>query len=250
MDQSDVMHVNVETGQITQPPVYLWGQDTQLPPISGVLEAVVLGFKELYMAIVGALFGQPQAFERPPNPVGCCGPDITVALRQTLRLIALKFGQLGDLEREVACGDFPVSFHGVTFGMYNPRGWDIHQLFDKKDWLSAYQGCATWECGETVEVDGGCYDMGAVNYVMWGLMHDLCHGSAASALAWPTAWKVIRFLELPDPQTTGWIRAGWAGWDRRSAAAPSHAAFRGCRPCGKKDTSAAYQFTWEPFIKG
>ncbi|MBV9214541.1 MAG: hypothetical protein JO053_00040 [Acidobacteria bacterium] len=158
---------------------------------------------------------------------GICGPDVTDQTLDVLRRIATDFLSATEAEQSAAC-DQSVSFSdGVTLkgfllfpiigqvplvgidkgNMKANYAWDIIELFqhsgtfpkdgDKEGRPSFWEdltdsSCCTprYPCGKSVEFFGTCQDQQVVNYVMWGVMKNVC----ASHWADSKQQEILAFL--------------------------------------------------------
>lgn len=143
-----------------------------------------------------------------------CGPDITAALKATLKDVSKAFGDLSKEDRKSVCDSF-----------IGAGSWDMRPL--KAGWGSALRlpnlcGHAdpdnTKSCKLTVTIDGECHYGGTVNYVLFGHIGRLCERSQARLEATVTLWKTWanRPKMYPHidtyPGAIGWTIAGFHGW--------------------------------------
>lgn len=91
---------------------------------------------------------------------GTCGPDVSAGLRYALFQASDKFIKLTRSAKRRACR---LSL------LY--RHWDL-------SFNISPVGCNTGPCGQTVAVDGKCYDQGEVNYLFFGRIAILCDFSS------------------------------------------------------------------------
>ncbi|MDD5210613.1 MAG: hypothetical protein PHV36_14585 [Elusimicrobiales bacterium] len=151
-----------------------------------------------------------------------CGPDYTIPLGNIIHDITDTYNSWPiDLQKE-KCASMDVDWDLSALG-----GWDIMDL--RADLYEISGGLRRWgKCKMTVEVDGKCYRHEEVNYVMWGLMTQLC----GKSLVW-SEFKTRAYLryyylkyrsDSPFPgeadNKIAWTEAGYYGWPKRSGAPP------------------------------
>jgi len=93
----------------------------------------------------------------------CCGLDITARLLQFKAQMEVEFKRAPKATKEAAC------YRMFGFG----EAWDILELYKPNDTFTSGQ-CGAGECKGTVQVNGGCFLAGEVNYYLWGLANRLC----------------------------------------------------------------------------
>ena len=105
-----------------------------------------------------------------------CGPDITEALRKTLKEVGTRFRALSVEERDRVASSF------VSGG-----GWDIVDLKVGRYTRACGERDATnsKECQDSVTVEGKCYYKGSVNYILYGRMFRLAE-----------KWRIWRRLSI------------------------------------------------------
>jgi hypothetical protein len=207
-----------------------------------------------------------------------CGPDITDALKQAVQKIRSQFGGWNDNDKQNACISLRSLAPRFGEGFFSsfPKyaveagsAWNIPELMRNSvdyahghrggnQWIKSYQqyGCATPDppCGQTVQVDNKCFYSGTVNYVIFGVMCQLCHdyyaGRVASATSAADAGPMkvfenrytenemaglIRMWKSDQGGGPGnaspaeqWSRAGYQGWP--NAATPQGDRDQQC-PC-------------------
>lgn len=152
-----------------------------------------------------------------------CGPDITVPLGDILNRITAAYESWPPEVQEAHCSSMDVDASLSALG-----GWDIvdlrPDLYKLKDTRLVRGG----ECHMTVEVDGKCYRHEEVNYVMWGLMTQLCGKSLAWSGFKTRAYLHYFYLSFPNARSfpgeadnkVAWTEAGYYGWPKRSGAPP------------------------------
>ncbi len=147
------------------------------------------------------------------NPCEKCGPDITEPLKQVISKVRSDFAGWSRYKRWSKCA-------GLKSPLTAPTAWDVKELSPSQRGKlnTAFPGCPTKKCWDTVEVDGGCYLASRANYVLFGTQGDLCGWSLADTLFLVEIWKRLAYRRDADPDTVGWTTSGWIGWP--SAAAP------------------------------
>ena len=138
------------------------------------------------------------------NPIGnldilglCgCGPDVAQTLVGTLADVDRLFNS-PSTDKEAVCKNFNSA------GGWDITGLLIHQ-YTKRCGESA-------PCAQTVTIDGGCYNVWTVNYLLYGKVCRLCQMSAFEMNSWILGWKTYK----GDGQLGGaldWANAGYSGW--------------------------------------
>jgi hypothetical protein len=147
----------------------------------------------------------PSLEQDPGKPIGVCGPDVTKPLISTLKQIESDFTGWKREDKRRACVRLlnPIDLEklkagGLAGGDYN--AWDTYALFSLHGaWLRrppVSPPCATpssnapagagWNhrghedprtCSNTVQVGGGCWLAGTVNYATFGIMVSLCESA-------------------------------------------------------------------------
>jgi len=123
----------------------------------------------------GSNTGTPPAGGAAPPaaaPAFVCGPDVTQQVTDVIAKLRSDWGGWSSDQRGEAC----ASLENVECG---PDAWDIVQLHNNawiyKDYRPA---CASEKadpkCGSSVQVGSDCHNAGSVNYVIFGVMCDLC----------------------------------------------------------------------------
>ena len=136
-----------------------------------------------------------------------CGPDVTMNLVAVINRIVNDFQDMNDTsedpERDRHCDAlYDTSTRGGA--------WEIYQLHGR-GWISnQFSCCATKpRCYNTVEVSGKCYHASSVNYLMWGVMNNLCGNSWDLTFLAIYAHKLWKHHHLPTPETIDWARTGY-----------------------------------------
>lgn len=151
-----------------------------------------------------------------------CGPDVTIPLGNVIHGITVAYNSWPKDIQERNCDSMDVDL-----GLSAVGGWDI---VDLRPDLYNFESrlLRGGECDMTVEVEGKCFRHEEVNYLMWGLMTQLC----GKSLAW-SEFKIrayLRYHYLHHPHDTpfsgeadnkiAWTEAGYYGWPQRSGAPP------------------------------
>ncbi len=116
----------------------------------------------------------------PPTPPpqrtnGVCGPNVTNQVISALSGVRTAFASWKDDQRNGACDAADKVLSGAL------TSWDILPLFrGSNGWILSYRpACATQgatpPCGSSVQVGNECYYSGTANYVLYGVMCQLCH---------------------------------------------------------------------------
>jgi outer membrane protein OmpA-like peptidoglycan-associated protein len=205
----------------------------------------------------------PEAPAAPAAPVGpqfICGPDVTKPVQDAVSKTRTTFAGWPASDKSSAC-DALTSL--VTGGI----AWDIVDLHNNA-WILAYRpACASEKasppCGSSVQVGSDCYYAGSVNYVIFGVMCDLCdkHYTAtapakASDFKLPGMLKLINdykgtgFTGLSTPSANfvpskEWATAGFNGWPSGTASPAGDRS--GCLPkCASPFTGTPFSVNWVP----
>lgn len=175
-----------------------------------------------------------------PSPV--CGPDVTDELSRTLGRVRSIFAGWSRDDKDAHCNAL-VKPPVAAFS------WDIQQLH-RNGWVLWYRCptpsdacpvgaevpkapvCATWgaspACGSSVEVADQCYYAGSANYVVFGVMCDLCRQHYVQT---PGTWffadmqftetEMLALVDLYKARglagsnwatARAWASAGYHGW--------------------------------------
>ncbi|MFC1759462.1 RHS repeat domain-containing protein [Planctomycetota bacterium] len=185
--------------------------------------------------------GGRTAFGRKPKPCGkpaMCGPDVTPQVTAVLTKLKTTFATFTPAKQDAVCSNiFGKSAFldtdpntGTTMGI---NAWDINQLH-VQGWINAAPyspPCALPSsknplgCQNTVEVSGGCYYAGSVNYVVYGHLATLCGISRCWMQSLIDAYKgPVPFYRDPSPNwlpSKDWADAGFDGWPTPPAATPA-----------------------------
>jgi Domain of unknown function (DUF4157)/OmpA family len=158
-----------------------------------------------------------------------CGPDVTSQVTTAVANTRSVFAGWSTTQRESQCDALDSLITGAM-------AWDIIQLHNNA-WihLTYRPACAsvgaTPACGSSVKVESDCHYAGSPNYVIYGVMCQLCHdhytavGSAsgvarfteAEMLSWINFYKGTGPTGLGTPSdnfaaSNAWARAGYRGW--------------------------------------
>ena len=154
-----------------------------------------------------------------------CGPDVTEALHSLERKVRSDFNHLSLGEQTAKCT-----------GLWGGATWDITQLHDPD--LLTQEGCGTGYCAQTVQVNGKCYSPHAVNYYLYGVMHDLCSIAPEKTVRIGSLWPL--FLSGDYNCKRKWANAGIYG----DLSGPECSTYSFCKKC-----SVAYTdplgYKWE-----
>jgi len=149
--------------------------------------------------------------------------------------------------------------------MDSPVAWDIPNLYD---WS---QRADFKQPARSVAVQGRCYDAGAANYALYGLMGKLCNRNLPFIFERLKTWKNWAYGVTADLETRGWLKAGYDGsqrqangtcgpWEYPSTAVPSFTPYS-ILPSGHPSWAShpdvlntpwlttTFDFTWLP-LKG
>lgn len=146
-----------------------------------------------------------------------CGPDVTQQVKDVVAATRATFNGWSQEDQELACGALEsMDCAGVA--------WDIVELHNR-GWLGGFTGCAQnpGPCQDTVRVDGSCSYGGSVNYVIFGVMCDLCDiwQSTMEDMIWAYKGDTRHWYVPPSRRHAAsanygpsleWARAGFHGW--------------------------------------
>ena len=173
-----------------------------------------------------------------------CGPDITEALKDVLSRTRTAFAKWSPTQRNVAC----ISLVQTPIAAF---GWEINQLGPggREQGVKNFQPeCATCGGSLSVQVGSGCHYAGSVNYVVYGVMMQLCHDELEGFVFTEkemgrniTIWKWVRQAPNLDA-SLGWAKAGYNGWPSEPTPRPE---LPTCEKCPKKLTSRL-TVRWQP----
>jgi Domain of unknown function (DUF4157) len=190
-----------------------------------------------------------------------CGPNITDPLTKTVAKTRRTFGTWSAADKTSACD----ALDSLTTGGV---AWDINELHSNA-WIYLHYrpACATAggspACGSSVQVGSDCHYAGSVNYVIFGVMCDLCHshftaaGSASGAARFTEpamlhlvdVYKGHGFTGLATPSANfvpsqRWSSAGYHGWP--AAAAPPGDRSNCAPTCARPAPPGPYSVHWIP----
>ena len=197
----------------------------------------------------------------PAGPQFVCGPDVTKAVSDAVSKTKTTFAGWSSSDQSDACD-------ALTSLITGGAAWDIVDLHNNA-WILTYRpACATEKatppCGSSVQIGNDCYYAGSVNYVIFGVMCDLCDkhytalGSSKAAdfklagmLKLIDEYKGTGFTGLQTPSANfvpsqEWATAGFYGWPSGTTAAPA-ADKPGCLPkCSSPYAGAPFSVHWIP----
>lgn len=196
----------------------------------------------------------------PPEAGPVCGPDVTTQVTDAVSKTKTTFGGWSPADKRGACDALDSLATGAV-------AWDIVELHNQA-WILGYRpACATQgatpPCGSTVKINSDCYYAGSPNYVIFGVMCQLCNshftsvGDTAAANRFTRAemqyW--INFYKGTGPFGTGtpsgnfgpsraWADAGYSMWPATSSPAGDR---NGCAPtCSTAYSGPAFRVNWVP----
>jgi RHS repeat-associated protein len=152
-----------------------------------------------------------------------CGPDVTSQVEEAVGKTMRMFYGLSDDDKNKVCGrtDKYNEKLGIMQRYSNWNySWDIPDLHFQS-WINdePYAGrCATGNCKNTVEVDGKCFYAGSVNYVIFGVMWNLCDNYEIFGKGFIYAYKRNASNYTPSKK---WFSAGYNGWPIAASTPPS-----------------------------
>jgi len=171
-----------------------------------------------------------------------CGPDVTSRLEATIRDVEHYWSNSG-LTQQQKCDLCEEVFR------YRPnavRAWDVYDLY-----LMSKKG--TREHWRSVSVNGRCYDAGAVNYVLYGVIGRLCKETKlvknwSDIWSRVSLWKSVAYSKGPDIEVKDWTYVGFLGWPRGGSMPRSTTYYEVRRKDGKKtpETSVSFVWVWKP----
>ena len=139
------------------------------------------------MSLYAAYFAP---FGNDPLGTACCGPDVSAALRKTLREVYVRASNWTSGQLRANCN---ALYKSTTRG----GAWDIQEL----KWHQHDPDWGNGHCRETAEVEGQCYAIEAINYILWGYMNKLCGSSKDVTLGAALAWRVSNHYKDPKAYT-------------------------------------------------
>lgn len=117
----------------------------------------------------------------------CCGPDVTLQVLKTLDEVKRLYANASESNQDYNC-----SMKGLG-------AFDISRLISYKRWsnwrnsngkICAQKGTP---CEYTVQFFGRCYHAAVVNYVLWGVIDELCD----LILPYHGAWNIVAYGGSP-----------------------------------------------------
>jgi len=156
---------------------------------------------------------------------GCCGPDVTAVLSQTLTEIEKTYRSWHIGKKFVACM-YLVNLPWAA------SSWDINKLYELGSDPNGFnfmpparQGSGN--CNQTVAYKSKCYNSSGVNYIQYGKVNSLCNGTFPAKVPIPrlkvaywglsltlarvAAWKVVRYKGAMLPEALDFTTAGYLG---------------------------------------
>ena len=140
--------------------------------------------------------------------------------------------------------------------------WDIDKLKNPSS-IRREGVCATGSCGDTVAVDGVCYNSKQVNYALWGKINRLCSYNLSGTVGLAAAYKGAHLarttyrtffpsgesfepFELRNAvEAIGWTVGGWSGMGQVGIAPPStHKECTVSKNCKCKEPEAPWPYIW------
>lgn len=207
----------------------------------------------------------------PPTPVvppttpepatnGVCGPDVTAEVTAAVANTRSTYAGWNNTDKRSACDALDSLVTGAA-------AWDIMELHNQ-GWILGYRpACATQgatpPCGSTVKIGSDCYYAGSPNYVIFGVMCQLCNSHFTSIGDVPAADRFtqskmqywINFYKGTGPlgistpsgnfgPSRDWANAGYTLWPASSAPAGDR---NNCAPtCPTAYTGGAFTVHWIP----
>ena len=187
-----------------------------------------------------------------PKEEDKCGPDVTLALANTLTRIRTVFEGWGNWEKILKCN--------IGTGYLWGNHWEIKDLHANafEPWIIDGVTCPTGNCQGTVMVDGGCFHSYAVKYIAFGFMSRLCAEGFLPAnlldllFANGVVWLYNTFMSVFDPdhynygdhdEKIPWVEAGFNYWPASSTPVPP-ASTEDCATCPHPAVSGIMGWQW------
>jgi Domain of unknown function (DUF4157) len=187
----------------------------------------------------------------PAAPAAVCGPDVTVATQNVIGAMNSAWGGWDANKKGEACW-------ALENLQCAGEAWDIVELHNHA-WIQDFRpACAVPPghkpvCGTTVQVGKDCHWAGAVNYVIFGRMCNLCDIWQWTMRQLVRAHKLHVFPPSADADYSGamnWAQAGYDGWPGvASPAGDRNDCAPTCpTPLGPTANlpSATFDFNWVP----
>ncbi|MCX9088553.1 MAG: DUF4157 domain-containing protein [Candidatus Methanoperedens sp.] len=198
----------------------------------------------------------------PPRPTtnGICGPDVASQVLAAIAKTRSTFGGWSNSDKRSACDALDSLITGGA-------AWDIVELHNQ-GWILGYRpSCATQgatpPCGSTVKIGSDCYYAGSPNYVIFGVMCQLCNShfssigdtSAANRFSQSKMEYWINFYKGTGPfggstpsgnfgPSQEWAIAGYNLWPASSTPIGDR---NNCAPnCPTSYAGAAFTVHWIP----
>lgn len=195
-----------------------------------------------------------------------CGPDITLVLKHLVADVESAFHNTPDkvwdreLGKEIdpkrlACrsivpaGDFILAKIPIPTRV-NPKvgdAWEVEELRTLRRLIATKfphcpRGGPKDYCKQTVTIEGKCYYMGSVNYLIYGVMWRLCGSrtemTAAGSLSLEAMVRAYKFTQegaTNTEESVAWAKAGYQGWPSKGVPTPPpDAPAQACSPCSSQ----------------
>ena len=199
----------------------------------------------------------PTPTEVPPKFI--CGPNVSAEVVAAIGKTKSAFSAWSVTDKTDTCN----ALISLSTGAY---AWDIVNLHNNA-WILDYRpSCAsrgaTPPCGSSIQINTGCYYAGSVNYVIFGIMFNLCNnhftvlGSTDAAnftksemLNWINKYKGTGFTGLSTPSANfvdsqRWSVAGFDNWPAASDPPPDRP---NCSPvCPSAYFGSTFLVNWVP----
>ena len=146
-----------------------------------------------------------------PAPSFVCGPDVMPQVRGVVAALRSAWSGWTSNQRGEACW----ALENIDCG---PVAWDIVQLHNNAWIYQDYRpACASAganpRCGSSVKVGPDCHNAGSVNYVIFGVMCDLCDIWRRTMHAMIWVHKVhLSGMDADYDAAVDWADAGFDGW--------------------------------------
>jgi hypothetical protein len=160
------------------------------------------------------------------NPI--CGPDVTKQMAHLVDDIVRVWADWSDDEKETNCDElFRIWPHkSNVLIMPGAYAWDIAELHHETFWLQLYRPPCLMgkDCESTVQIDSGCHDTGAANYLLYGVACRCCNVSVEKMLYYIWLHKGPLLTGQKGaanyPGSCAWALAGRKGWPNPAVTTP------------------------------
>jgi len=183
-----------------------------------------------------------------------CGPDITEALRATLKEVDTEFGTLDIVGKISACAAV------AGFGADVANAWDINTLaYTSPNYPKDQTGytdplekgyhshCCSYPCRDTVVIEGKCVSSHQATYVLLGKIAALCSTPIGYVHPIIDDWKRRRYPGAPrtyTDQAHALTDYGFGGaWPADFDGLGSECFVK----AGYRTAMKKFEWTWEPF---